>query len=75
MRNYFFSVLLLRFLGRVGLLLYYRDMQKVRLILEEKYNNSYAEAGTAFLFRAGIVVIVSLLIFCVIVLIRGVLFP
>lgn len=71
----FLSAHFCRFIGRVYLFLYYRNEEKVRLILAEKYNNSYAEAGTAFLFRAGVLVIVLLLIFGVIVLIRGVLFP
>lgn len=55
-----------RLIGRVGLLLYYRNMKKVRLVLAEKYNNSYAEAGSDVIFRlvgiTGILLMVALII-------------
>lgn len=56
--------LLYSFIGRIYLWIRYRNKEKVRAVLKEKYNNSYYDAGaTKVLHFVGIIFIIILVVF------------
>ena len=56
--------LLYSFIGWVYLWIRYRNKEKIRSVLKEKYNNSYQDVGaTKVLYFIGIVLIIILVVF------------
>lgn len=61
--------LLYTFIGWCYMWIKYRNKEKVRIVLKEKYNDSYHDAGaTKVLYFIGIVLIIILVVFLLVVI-------